>query len=142
MVWVTVILLFVLSKSPSATHAIACRGGVSYGVYAGGAGEEFYDLECTEPNFENLCLVMYTDNHVPQFDNHFQFGCVEKGSFDKCGKRLHERGVDNYYCCCRHANCNDQYFAAGCGDVKNLEKMKATKVIITPAHLKPTHYEL
>ena len=114
MVWVTVLLLSVLSMSDSATDAIACIGWVIYGVHAGGAGEEFYDLECAGPDFEDLCLVMYTDNHVPQFDNHFQFGCLEKGNLDKCGKRLREHGVDNYYCCCMDANCNDKNFAAYC----------------------------
>ena len=51
--------------SHSTTDAIACKGGVQYGVHAGGAGEEFYDLECAGPKFEDLCLVMYTDNGVP-----------------------------------------------------------------------------
>ena len=142
MLWTKVLLVLGLSMSHSATDAIACRGGVIYGVHAGGAGEEFYDLECTGPNFEDLCHVMYADNRIPQFDNHFQFGCLEKGSLHKCGKILREHGVDNYYCCCMDANCNTKDFAAKCGSVENVEKMKSEEYIVTLEHMKPSHYEL
>ena len=141
MVGITLLLLLVLSLSYSTTDALVCRAGFSAAGALGSDGEA-YEVECAGPNFEDHCYVMYTDNFIPQFENPWTFGCLKKGDLDKCDRRLHEHGVDNYYCCCKDANCNDKRFAAKCRSVENLENMKTPKSIITPKYMKPTHYEL
>ena len=110
------LLLLVLSMSHSATDALACKG-----VFSAGILEEIYDIECTGPNFEDPCYVMYTDYRVPHFDtNYCAYGCITKVSL-KCDKSFHEHGVDDYYCSCMDAHCNDKHFAAAkCGGKMNV----------------------
>merc|ERR1712193_210582 len=72
------------------------------------------DVECKGPSFEDLCYVMFTDYDNDNYDA-WTYGCILKGSLNKCDKSFRRSGVTNNYCCCTTPLCNTMEFARKCG---------------------------
>ena len=109
MVGIGLPLLFVLSMSHTFIDAIACKGG-AYTISAT-PPLDCYDIECTGPQYEDLCYMKYSyfndryHNHMYGF---ILYGCLEKGSLYRCNQTSHGGILDTYECCCMRANCNMQ----------------------------------
>ena len=92
---------------------IRCKAGIpKYGKFT---PPNLPDTECSGPNFEDLCYVMYTDYHgvLNKYDA-WTYGCIIKGSLNKCNKSYKRSMVTNNYCCCDTPDCNDTDFARRC----------------------------
>merc|ERR1712018_24928 len=103
---------FVLILTASQVSLLQCKAG--YPTLGQLTPPNLPDTECSGPNFEAVCYVMYTDYHYHDLDA-WTYGCIFKGSLNKCNQSFEGKGVTNNYCCCDSPGCNDVNFASSCG---------------------------
>uniref|UniRef100_A0A7M5V3S8 Uncharacterized protein n=1 Tax=Clytia hemisphaerica TaxID=252671 RepID=A0A7M5V3S8_9CNID len=106
----------------SDVQAVRCKAGYPK-LGKGVTPPNLPDTECSGPNFEDLCYVMFTDYNLPGFDKEaYTYGCILKGSLGNCNKTFKRYGVENHYCCCKDAGCNDVDFARNCHEKRKRRK--------------------
>ena len=103
---VFILIALVCSIYISDIQAVRCRAGYPT-LGKGVTAPNLPDTDCSGPNYEDLCYVMFTDYNLPGYDKEaYTYGCILKVRYNVLitqsfieiifGKFSHCRGISSH----------------------------------------------